>query len=290
MNQGVPPSNYGAQYGAQGPPQQNYHGGPVQYQGQQQQQPQQQVHSVSQFVQNTQSTSGKVPFEVDKSRVGILQVNFGCPATAGGVLQQVYMKKGSMVAYQGDIKFEREGLLEHGVGHMLKKAVTSEGATLVRATMGSKGSSGRAHLYLADNSKVVTVLQLQGESLTVNGDDLLAFEPSLKHQIVMLKKVSAIISGGLFNVKLSGYGCVAILSHGKPITLLVKKGQPSVFTDPQATVAWSGSLNPDFNTDIQFKTLLGRGSGDSFQMKFDPSKGEGFVVVQPCEEIGPQRS
>ena len=96
----------------------------------------------------------------------------------------------------------------------------------------------------------------------------------------MMRKVSAIASGGLFNVRLSGRGCLAITTHHRPLVLPVATGRP-VFTDPQATVAWSASLSPDFKTDMQFKTLLGRGSGESFQMKFD---GDGWVMVQPYEE------
>jgi uncharacterized protein (AIM24 family) len=89
------------------------------------------------------------------------------------------------------------------------------------------------------------------------------------------------MSGGLFNVRLEGSGMIAITSHYEPLTLLVTLDQP-VYTDPNATVAWSGNLQPDFVTDISFKTLLGRGSGESIQMKFS---GEGFVVVQPYEEV-----
>jgi len=55
-----------------------------------------------------------------------------------------------------------------------------------------------------------------------------------------------------------------------------------VFTDPNATVAWSGDLSPDIKTDVSLKTLVGRGSGESLQMAF---RGEGFVVVQPYEEV-----
>lgn len=73
---------------------------------------------------------------------------------------------------------------------------------------------------------------------------------------------------------------MAITTHHRPLTFVVKPGPP-VFTDPQATVAWSGSLNPELKTDLQLKSFIGRGSGDSFQMKFD---GDGFVVVQPYEE------
>jgi len=65
------------------------------------------------------------------------------------------------------------------------------------------------------------------------------------------------------------------------MALRVAPGLP-VCTDPNATVAWSGSLQPEFKTDISLKTFLGRGSGESVQMLF---QGEGFVVVQPKEEV-----
>ena len=55
-----------------------------------------------------------------------------------------------------------------------------------------------------------------------------------------------------------------------------------MFTDPNATVAWSGSLTPQIVTDISIGTLFGRGSGESVQLKF---AGEGWVVVQPYEEV-----
>jgi uncharacterized protein (AIM24 family) len=41
-------------------------------------------------------------------------------------------------------------------------------------------------------------------------------------------------------------------------------------------------LSPEFKTDVSLKTFLGRGSGESFQMMFN---GDGFVVVQPYEEL-----
>jgi uncharacterized protein (AIM24 family) len=47
-------------------------------------------------------------------------------------------------------------------------------------------------------------------------------------------------------------------------------------------VAWSGSLTPEIKTDISFKTFFGRGSGESIQMQF---RGDGFVVIQPMEEL-----
>jgi len=74
---------------------------------------------------------------------------------------------------------------------------------------------------------------------------------------------------------------IAITTHYDPLTLCVTPRQP-VITDPNATVAWSGTLAPSFRTDISLKTFLGRGSGESIQMEF---AGDGFVVVQPYEEV-----
>jgi uncharacterized protein (AIM24 family) len=172
------------------------------------------------------------------------------------------------------VKFTREGLLDQGVGNLLKKAVSGEGARLTRA-------EGVGRVYLADRAKKVTILQLQGEALFVNGNDLLAFETTVRNEIRMMKRLTGVLAGGLFNVRLQGSGMVAITTHYDPVTLCVEPGKP-VFTDPNATVAWSASLEPTLKTDMSFKTFLGRGSGDSIQMKFD---GQGFVVIQPMEEV-----
>jgi uncharacterized protein (AIM24 family) len=115
---------------------------------------------------------------------------------------------------------------------------------------------------------------------------VLAFEPSLRFNITMMRKVAAVVSGGLFNVRFEGAGLLAVTTHYDPITLRVSPGRP-VFTDPNATIAWSGTLSPEFKTDVSLKTFLGRGSGESFQMMFN---GDGFVVVQPYEEVTMQQT
>lgn len=187
---------------------------------------------------------------------------------------RVWTKRGAMVAYRGDVKFTREGVLEHGLGKFMKKAVTGEGVSLTKA-------EGNGKVYLADSGKKISILQLSNDSIYVNGNDLLAFEESINWDIKMMKKIGGMMAGGLFNVKLEGSGMVAITTHYDPLTLMVTNDQP-VFTDPNATVAWSGNLVPDIKTDISLKTFVGRSSGESVQMAF---KGEGFVVIQPYEEI-----
>jgi uncharacterized protein (AIM24 family) len=187
---------------------------------------------------------------------------------------RVWTKMGAMVCYYGDIKFAREGMFERGIGHFLKKAVSSENSTLAKA-------EGKGRLYLADSAKRVTVLRLSGESIIVNGNDVLAFEDTISHGITMMRKVSGMMSGGLFNVKLSGSGLVAFTTHGQPMTLTVSPSQP-LTCDPNATVAWSAGLQTEIKTAISFKTLIGRGNGESLQQRFS---GQGIVVVQPYEEI-----
>ncbi len=186
----------------------------------------------------------------------------------------VWAKMGSMIAYNGTVGFTRESILHGGVGNLLKKVVSSEGASLMKA-------EGSGSLFLADEGKKVTLFNIQdNESLIVNGSNLLAFEPDIEWNINIMKKLSGMMAGGLFNVTLSGTGSVAITTHDDPLPLRVTPDCP-VYTDPQATVAWSGSLTPEFKTDIQLKSLFGRGSGESIQLCF---KGDGFVMVQPYEE------
>jgi uncharacterized protein (AIM24 family) len=225
-------------------------------------------YSIREFVDRTaQQDRGQGLFEMESDRV--LEVNVNN--------QLIWTKTGSMVAYLGQIRFTREGMMEHGLGNMLKKAFSGEGARLTKA-------EGSGKLYLADQGKKITILQLENESIFVNGNDVLAFEPSLTFYITMMRKIAAMVSGGLFNVRFEGRGMVAITTHYEPITLRVSPGKP-VFTDPNATIAWSGTLTPEFKTDVSLKTFFGRGSGESFQMVFN---GEGFVVVQPYEEIALQ--
>lgn len=221
-------------------------------------------YSINSFVEQTkQQDKGEGLFELETARM--LEINLN---------GQIWAKAGAMVSYRGNIKFEREGILEHGLGKMFKKALSGEGASLMKA-------AGNGKLYVADQGKKISILNLQNEAFFVNGNDLLAFEPSINWDIKLMKRVTGMLAGGLFNVRLEGSGMVAITTHYEPVTLLVTPDNP-VFTDPNATVAWSGSLTPDFVTDISLKTFFGRGSGESIQMKF---LGNGFVVVQPYEEV-----
>ena len=176
-------------------------------------------YSLGEFLQaSAQRDLGQGVFELETPRLLELNLN-----------GTIWTKLGSMVAYRGDVKFVREGMMDRGVVNLLKKAITGAGASLSKA-------EGQGQVYLADTGKKVIIIQLQGEEIIVNGNDLLAFEPAIEYEIKMMKKLGAMLAGGLFNVRLRGTGMIAFTSHYEPITLRVTPDAP-VYTDPNATIA-----------------------------------------------------
>lgn len=222
------------------------------------------IRSVADFVQTSaQRDASAEAFELENAH--LLEVKLD---------GRVWAKAGAMVAYRGGVKFTRQGLMEQGLGTLLKKALTGEGTQLMKM-------EGRGRVYLADSGKRITLLRLAGETIVVNGNDVLAYEEGIASEITMMRRVAGMMSGGLFNMRLSGRGVVAITAHYEPLTLAVTRQEP-VFCDPNSTIAWSGNLSPEIVTDISVGTLFGRGSGETIQLKF---AGEGWVVVQPYEEV-----
>ena len=181
----------------------------------------------------------------------------------------IQAKLGSMVAYQGDVKFEHAG--SGGMGRLLKKAATGEGTSLMKI-------AGSGEVFLADQAQDVHVLYLEGEKITVNGRNLLAFDAGIDWDIERVQGASGMMGGGLFNVALQGSGWVALLSDGPPVLLDVASAP--TFADAQAAIAWSGTVTTALKTDFKMKNLIGRGSGETLQMAFS---GTGWVLVQPSE-------
>jgi uncharacterized protein (AIM24 family) len=181
----------------------------------------------------------------------------------------IQAKLGSMVAYQGDVTFEHAG--SGGMGRLLKKAATGEGTSLMKVT-------GSGEVFLADEAQDVHLVYLEGEKLTINGRNMLAFDAGIDWDIERVQGASGMMGAGLFNVALQGTGWVAILSDGPPVLLDVSSAP--TFADAQAAIAWSGSVSTTMKTDFKMKNLIGRGSGETLQMAFG---GSGWVLVQPSE-------
>jgi len=218
---------------------------------------------VDQFVAANEPDEGGAPFQLENEKLLDVAVD-----------GTVTTKAGAMVAYTGDLTFRGKSSAEGGITGFLKEKATGEGTPVMTV-------EGEGHLYLADDAKDVQVLELDAdESISVNGEDVLAFDESVNYEISTIDSLSGASAGGFTNVFLEGPGHVAVTSHGTPVVLT-----PPVTTDPDATVAWSGT-SPQSSVDTGLSEMIGQSSGEAYQLEFTGT--EGFVVVQPYEEHGPQ--
>ena len=181
---------------------------------------------------------------------------------------EIIAAAGAMVAYQGQMDFSYQG--SGGGMKLLKKLATGEGGNLMHVR-------GQGEVFFAKQAEEIFLLQLEGDAITLNTKNLLAFDSSIQWDIRSLG-TGAMLSGGLFNLFLQGQGMVAVTSDGPP--MLLDCSQQPTYVDPQAAVCWSANLQPQIKNDFKMGSLIGRGSGESFQLGFH---GPGFVVVQPSE-------
>jgi uncharacterized protein (AIM24 family) len=182
----------------------------------------------------------------------------------------IQAKLGSMVAYQGDVRFEHAGM--GGLGRFVKRAVSGEGTQLMKM-------SGTGEVFLADQAQNLHLIKLENERITCNGANVLSFDAGIEWDIQRIEGgVAGALAGGLFNMSLAGSGWVAVISDGPPV--LLNTGEAPTFCDPQAAITWSSGVQTEVRTDVNLKSFIGRGSGESIQLAF---VGEGWVLVQPSE-------
>ncbi|MEU4321360.1 AIM24 family protein [Nocardia fluminea] len=189
-----------------------------------------------------------------------------------GMNGEVMARSGSMVAYQGDLKFEALG--SGGIGRAIRQHLTGEGVPLMKVT-------GRGDLFLANSAADVHIIDLDGtDGLTINGANVLAFDSTLRYDIGRVQGAAGYASNaGLFNCVFTGRGRIAITTHGSPVVLTVDQ---ATYADPNAAVAWSSSLQTGIKRNDSFGLgrLMGRSTGEASTLAFS---GRGFVIVQPSE-------
>ncbi|MEU1025590.1 AIM24 family protein [Streptomyces sp. NPDC005900] len=183
----------------------------------------------------------------------------------------LFARVGSMVAYEGFVQYEPN---PPAVRQVAREWMTGEGAPLMKC-------SGDGLLYLADYGADVVVVNLAGDSLSVNGTNLLAFDACLQWGVERVKGLAKFAGQGLWNIKLSGQGWVALTARGTPLVVDCGRGEDETYVDPDALIAWSPNLKVKGKRSFKAGSLIGRGSGEAYQMGFS---GEGIVVVQPSED------
>ncbi|MFD5323248.1 AIM24 family protein [Streptomyces sp. NPDC127092] len=187
---------------------------------------------------------------------------------------EMHARQGSMIAFRGNLQFEHKS---QGLGGLLKRAVTGEGLAL----MAVRGQGEAWFAHEAQNCFIVEIEQ--GDALTVNGRNVLCFDPTLQYEIKTVKG-AGMTGGGLFNSVFTGYGKLALMCEGNPIVIPVSPQAP-VCVDTDAVVGWSAQLQTSLHRSQSFGSMMRGGSGEAVQLRLD---GQGFVIVRPSEAV-PQK-
>jgi uncharacterized protein (AIM24 family) len=211
-----------------------------------------------------------VSFEQVNSKVVRAQVAPG---------REILARRGAMLGYAGQLSFRPLAGQGQGVGGMVGRAMSGESVKMM-------AGEGTGLVYYGWRGLYVSVIDLTGDSLTVEADRLLAYDANLQVSMEMIAQggvrqaVRGAMTGqGLFTSRVSGHGSVAVLSHGGtfPLTL---SGE-TVGVDPQAYVGHVGALSVELKASVGFRELTGRGSGEAFQLHIS---GHGTVHVQASEQ------
>ena len=193
--------------------------------------------------------------------------------------QAVLARRGAMLGYNGQVAFRPISGQGHGVGGMVGAAMSGESNPMM-------ATEGNGSVLYGFRGLHVTVIDLTGDSLTVEADRILAHDAHLQTSVEFIGQggVRSAVRGamtgqGLFTTRLSGHGSVALLSHGGTFPLQLTGD--TVGVDPQAYVGHVGALNVDLKASVGLRDLVGRGSGEAFQLHVS---GHGTVYVQASEE------
>ncbi|MCA1217980.1 AIM24 family protein [Streptomyces sp. 8L] len=196
--------------------------------------------------------------------------------------QRMFSQRGAMVAYRGDVGFTpniQGG--QGGVMSMIGRRVANEAAPLMTV-------EGNGTVLFGHGGHHIQVITLEGDTLYVEADRLLAFDGSLEQGTMFMGSqggVMGMVRGqvtgqGLFTTTLRGHGAVAVMAHGGVVELPITPGR-AVHVDPQAYVAHHGDVRNKLSTALGWREMVGRGSGEAFQLELS---GSGAVFVQASEE------
>jgi len=196
--------------------------------------------------------------------------------------QRMFSQRGAMIAYTGEVRFapNMQGG-QGGVMSMIGRRVANEATPLMTV-------EGQGTVMFGHGGHHVEVINLDGDTLCVEADRLLAFDGTLEQGTLFLGSdggVMGMVRGqvtgqGLFTTTLKGKGAVAVMAHGGIIQLPVSPDRP-VHVDPQAYVAHYGDVRNKLSTALGWRDMVGRGSGEGFQLELS---GNGAVFVQASEE------
>lgn len=190
-------------------------------------------------------------------------------------MKELFAKSGSMIAYQGGVTFDGNS----------RSWAQQQTTRMTRQVLPLMKVSGAGTVYFANQAQDLFILELKGDSFTIDKDNLLAFSPGLRWDVVRVDTGQQIGGMDAFNIELTGNGHFVACSQGAPLVMNV---DPSnyYFADADAVLGWSSSLAVSMQAAVTSSSVTSmRGTtGEGWQMNFS---GEGQVIVQPAEMLPP---
>lgn len=213
----------------------------------------------------------------------------------------LYTKAGAFIAGEcyGNKNYQFEKVLLGPQGNPLQAALgqltrrfTGENLPLMKVMM-----QGDSITYYANEEQHVVVVPLgNGETISVESENILAFTQDCKYSVRFLAQ-GVISQKGLATSTLTGMGpnaCVAVLVEGNPIVLSNNRqaggqqgymqqpmGCSTIEVDPDAVVCWIGA-DPGFKLDLSWKNLIGQASGESYMFEWGQGRAA-TIIIQPKE-------
>ncbi|MFI6695679.1 AIM24 family protein [Streptomyces sp. NPDC050433] len=184
----------------------------------------------------------------------------------------VRAKNGSMVAYDGRMAFKKLSGGGEGIRGMVTRRLTGEQMVMMEV-------KGEGTCFFADRASEISLVALHGDKLYVEASNLLCTDGGLRTGTSFTGLRGGASGNGLFTTTVEGTGQAAIMSDGAAVVLRVTPQYP-LSVDPGAYVAHQGNLQQHLQSGVNFRTIMGEGGGEAFQMRFE---GDGLVYVQPSE-------
>jgi uncharacterized protein (AIM24 family) len=183
---------------------------------------------------------------------------------------EVLTRKGSMVAYQGNIEFDHKG--SGGLKKMLENKMTGQGLSMMIC-------KGEGEVFLAEDATDLHIVELNGRTININANNILCMDATLSVETKRMES-AGLPGGGFFHIEVTGQGTVVVMTHGTPMTIPVA-GPTS--TDVNATVAWSAGMRVSVSNQVRVQRNLYAGQSAEAGCLDFMGMGESFVVVQPYE-------
>lgn len=208
----------------------------------------------------------------------------------------LFSKAGAFIAGESfggkNYRFEKvllgpqQGFMQAAKGALVRR-VAGENLPLMKVTM-----NGDSETYYANLGQHVIAYKLdRGEQIYVESENILAFTQDCNYSVRFLG-AGIFSQKGLATTVLTGNGpnaYVAVLSDGNPLVISNVRSQNTISADPDAVICWMGqegvNCDPQIKTDINWKTLIGQASGESYAFEWGGNQPT-TVIVQPSERTG----